>query len=234
MFGRAPYRRARGAGDRAAPGPPRDESAPAKPEVFRLTGPIVIWWVWLAFAVVNIVDVAVQGSARFAIVVAAVLATITGVAYACALRPRVVASDAGLTVLNPFRDHRVPWGAVHAVDAHDWVRVHCGPVPGADGPARWKTIDCWALFAPARSRLKAERRARDPAVRSAANRLPEEARGLVSLSAAQAIAHRLDERARRERARGAAAAAPTATWAWISLAAMAVPAVALIIAAVAA
>jgi hypothetical protein len=198
----------------------------ARPEAYRLTAPVILWWAWLAFATANLVDVAIQGSARFALIVAAVLVTVTGVVYACALRPRVVADDAGLRVLNPVRDHRVPWGSVLAVDVGDWVRVHCAPGPGASSG---KTIDSWALFVPARTRLKAQRRAQDPAARSRARSLPDEAKSLAALSPAQAIALQLDERAARERARGAAAGPPAATWAWPSLAAMAVPALALLI-----
>jgi len=198
----------------------------AGPEVYRFAAPVILWWAWLAFATANLVDVAVQGSARFAVIVAVVLVTVTGVIYACALRPRVVADDAGLRVLNPVRDYQVPWGSVLTVDVGDWVRVHCAPVPGS---ATGKTIDSWALFAPTRSRLKAPRRTRDPALWSRYRRLPGEARSLAALSPAQAIALQLDERAARERSRGVEPGPPTARWAWPSLAAMAVPALALII-----
>ena len=82
-------------------------------EVFRLTPPLILWWVWVAFAVANVADFAIQGaSARFAIVVSAILVAITGLAYALALRPRVIAEPAGLTIVNPFRDHHVPWAAI--------------------------------------------------------------------------------------------------------------------------
>jgi len=198
----------------------------AKPEVYRRAGPVIFWWIWLAFALFNVADLAIQGSGHFTAVVTAILVTITGVVYACALRPRVVASDGGLAVKNPVRDHRIPWGAVEAVDVGDWVRVHCAPAPGA---ATGKTIDCWALFAPARTKLRAERRAKDPAAVSQARRLPDEARHLMSLSVPQAIAVKLDERARREHDNGAVDGTPTATWAWPSLAAMVVPALALIV-----
>ena len=208
-------------------------SQPGNPEMFRLGKPVVLWWAWLAFAAVNLVDLAIQGSGHFAAVVAAVVVAVTGVVYACALRPRVVADEAGLTVLNPLRDYRVPWGTVQAVDVGDWVRVHCGPGPAAGTLAGGKTINSWALFAPPRTRLAAARRAQDPAVRFAAGRLPEEARHLMSLPAAQVIAIRLDDRARRERGRGAAGGPPTARWAWPSLAAMILPLLALVIVALA-
>ena len=136
-------------------------------EVFRLTPPVVLWWVWLAFAVANVADFGIQGApARFAIVVSAILVTITGLAYALALRPRVIAEPPGLTILNPFRDHRVPWTAIQAVDTGEWVRVHYAPTaagPGAAaGPpsissATSKAISCWALYVSTRAKRKAAR-----------------------------------------------------------------------------
>ena len=197
----------------------------ARPEVFRRTGPLVFWWIWLAFAAFNVVDLAIQGSGHFAVVVTAILVAVTGVAYACALRPRVIASDAGLAVKNPVRDYRIPWGAVETVDVGDWVRVHCTPVPGQ---ATGKTIDCWALFAPARYRRKTGRTAQTRAF-AAGPKVSDEAMRLMSMTAVQAMAREMDERARRERAAGAAGGAPAASWAWPSLAAMILPALALLI-----
>ena len=190
---------------------------------------MVLWWGWLAFAVANVVDVSIQASARFAEVVTAVIVTVTGVVYASALRPRVVADDAGLRVLNPLRDHIVPWGSVLGVHAGEWVQIRYTPGPGAAPGARPKTVDAWALFVPARTRLRAERRARDPAARVRAHRLPDEARRLLSLSPAQAIAKQLDDRASAERSAGAEARQATTRWAWPSLAAIAAPALALIV-----
>jgi hypothetical protein len=201
----------------------------ARPEVFRRTAPVVFWWVWLAFALLNVVDLVIQGPGHFAAVVTAILVAVTGAVYACALRPRVVASGAGLVVRNPVRDHRIPWGAVEAVDVGDWVRVRCAPAPGA---AAGKTIDCWALFAPARYRRRAGRTARTRAF-AAGSKVSDEARSLMAMTSVQAMAKELDERAGRERAAGAAGGAPAAGWAWPSLAAMILPTLALIIVALA-
>jgi hypothetical protein len=215
-----------------SPEVPTASKAPAyrgKREVFRLVPPVVLWWLWLAFAIVNITDAAVQGSARFAEVLTAVIVTVTGVVYACALRPRVIADDAGLRVQNPLRDHIVPWGNVVGVEVTDWVQIRYDPGPGAAPGTALRTVDSWALFAPARSLLRAQVRARDPAVRARARRLPEDAKGLVSLSPAQAIAKRLDDRAAAERRAGAAARPAAVRWAWPALAAIAVPALALIV-----
>jgi hypothetical protein len=72
---------------------------------------------------------------------------------------------------------------------------------------------------------------------AADDRLPDEARRLASLPTALAIAERLDARARRERARArhasgaldASATPITGMWAWRSVAAIIVPALALLI-----
>lgn len=227
-----------------------------------------MWWVWVAFAVSNIADFAIQGaSARFVTVVSVLLVTITGLAYALALRPRVIAGQAGLTIVNPFRDHHVPWTAIQAVDTGDWVRVHHvpagGPPRSRSGPASSaasQAISCWALYISARTKRRAARAGSGAAARprrggllrpalpamfdpaAAAGqlgaghaRLPQEAKYLASLPAAKAIAVRLDARAGTERARaqragsGLPAVPVTASWAWPPLAAVVLPALALLI-----
>ena len=216
-------------------------------EVFRLAPPLILWWVWTVFAVANIADFAIQGaSVRFAVVVSAILATVTGLAYALALRPRVIVGQDGLTIVNPFRDHHLPWAAIQAVDTGEWVRVHYAPGREAahgsgsgSGPAS-NAISCWALYISARTKRRVSARTKRRATRAAqsGSRLPEEARYLASVPAAKAIAVRLDARAARERARAGQAgraapgAAVTVRWAWPSTAAVAVPALVLVIVAV--
>jgi hypothetical protein len=224
-------------------------------EVFRLAPPVILWWVWIAFVVANIADFAIQGapgsSARFVIVVAGILATVTGLAYALALRPRVIADHFGLTIVNPFRDHRVPWAAIQTVDTGDWVRVHYavgGDAPGARTSAAGRSISCWALYVSAWTKRKAAGppRPRRSWLRpslpggldeetgyAGGSRLPEEAKYLASLPAAKAIAVRLDARAAKEHARAGHAGSVTARWAWPSLVAVTVPALALLIIALA-
>ena len=232
------------------PGEPR--------EVFRLAPPIVLWWVWLVFAAANLADIAIQGtSARFTVVISAVLVTITGVIYTLAFRPRVIAAQTGIVIVNPFRDHHVPWTAVQAVDSGDWVQVHYAAAPGTPSSAAGKTVTCWALYVSAHTKRKAARATLPPPRRRSrrpvapmpwlpspsvgsfgdpgeTSRLPEEARYLASLPAAKAIAHRLDTRAKKERTRAkptpAALPSPvTSRWVWPSLAAVALPALALLI-----
>jgi hypothetical protein len=151
--------------------PPASENR----DVLRLAPPVALWWVWLAFVAANVVDFAVQGlsSARFGAVVSAVLLFVTTLAYTLALRPRVIADAAGLTVVNPFRTHRVPWRAIESVDTGEWVRVRYtvpgaasgsvsdaapeGASEGASDSARTRTLHCWALYVSARARRKTAR-----------------------------------------------------------------------------
>jgi hypothetical protein len=210
-------------------------------ETYRLAPPVVLWWVWLAFVAANVADWAVQGtSAGLALTVGAIMLAVTGAVYALALRPRVVADEDGIAVLNPFRDHRVPWTAVRHVDAAEWVLVRAA---GAGGD---KTICCWALYVSARSRRAANAPPRKSLAMSRLRgiaaepgtgispRLPEQAQYLASLPPARAIAARLDSRAEKARARdGSASAVVTAGWAWFPIAAVAVPAIGLVIAALA-
>jgi PH (Pleckstrin Homology) domain-containing protein len=145
-------------------------------EVFRLAPPLIVWWVWVAFAVANVADFVLQGaSARFSVVVSAILLTITGLAYTLALRPRVIAEAAGLTIINPFRDFSVPWPAILAVDTGEWVQVHYAPAettaarpadpshpPNGTRPASSaasKAISCWALYLSTRTKRRAARAA---------------------------------------------------------------------------
>lgn len=191
--------------------------------------PVVVWWVWLTFVVINAIDLAIQWHHRTALVYGAVLAVGTGVAYACALRPRTIADEAGITVLNPLRDCVVPWGAIRAVDVGEAVQVHYSLPDGTD-----KVFPSWALFASSRSQLKADVRARRRDAELAKLSpsyagLPSEAKDTMGRTETQLIARQLDERAERAREEGAAAGQPTVTWAWPSVAALAAPCIVLII-----
>ena len=210
-----------------SPAPGGSTEAAAEREVFRLNAPVVIWWIWLAFAVFNVTDLALQATPRFAEVVGLIVLTITGVAYACGLRPRVIADGTGLTVVNPIREFRIPWSAIREVDVRDWVRISCTPAPGTD---QTRVIESWALFATARVKRNYTQRARDYATKTPAmNRLPDEARHLMSQPAVVIIARRIQQRLSAEQSAGAPAAPLTTRWAWPSIAAMALPALALVV-----
>jgi hypothetical protein len=153
---------------------PMSAATEGEREVFRLAPPVILWWVWLAFVAVNAADFAVQGlpSARFGAVVAAILLLVTGLACTLALRPKVIASDDGITVVNPYRTHFVPWRLVTAVSTGEWVKVHYAPAgdsaagdSAADDSAGGRIVHCWALYVSARARRKiaaGPARPRDP------------------------------------------------------------------------
>jgi Bacterial PH domain len=182
-----------------------------KPQTFRSPTAVVVWVVWLLFAVGNWIDLAVQGRDHESAVAAAILLLVTGTAYVTAQRPRIIADDAGVTVRNPLRDHRIGWAAVARVDLADVVRLHC------EWGQRRKVISAWAVHYSRRRQLAAEARARRPA-RSAGGRLSPLGFGApVSGPAAEAspaeaeaekVVQALRERATAARAEAVWAAGP--------------------------
>ena len=64
--------------------------------MFRSPTAVVVWIVWLLFAVANWIDLAVQGRDQVSAVAAAILLLATGAAYVTAQRPRIIADDAGV------------------------------------------------------------------------------------------------------------------------------------------
>jgi hypothetical protein len=204
---------------------------PGGQQMFRLPGAIFAWWTWVIFAVVCLVDIAFTGRNHTAAEIAVTLVFITGLIYACALRPRVVADADAVTVHNPLRDHRIPWGSVTTVDLRESVQVHCAREPG---DKRGKVIHSWALYAHRRQRLRQELLSHGNDRR----RLPRSA--LTSYgqpsdseqkkpSAAQLMANQLDELATQARERGAAAGPRVVTWPWPPAVAIAAPAIALVL-----
>jgi hypothetical protein len=171
------------------------------------------------------VDLAVQGRDHTALLTAAAVLVITGIVYACAFRPKIVADSAGISLMNPLRDHRVPWAAVVKVDVVNAVRVHCTPVPGA---ARGKVLYSWAVQQSPRSARKAALR-RNAADRPRARlrprslqpppgtpapgavprygEMPDAAKEALDRSSADFTAGRLSERAQHTRQAAARAAA---------------------------
>src|ERR1700722_8166640 len=184
---------------------------------------------WVAFVVANVADYAAQGlpSAHFGAVLGAVLLLVTGVAYTLALRPKVIEDGDGLTVVNPFRVHRLPWPVIDSVDTGEWVRVRYAAEASGPG-SQVRAVYCWALYVSTRARRKVAvgtaagapgvpRRLRGLVAAGPgggyaqpSSRLPEEALRLASLPVSAAIAARLDSRADKERKRaGGGGAGPT-------------------------
>jgi len=142
-----------------------------KPLTFRSPTAVVVWVVVLLFAVGNWIDLAVQGRDHLSVIAAAVLLLGAGAAYVTAQRPRIIADDAGVTVRNPLRDHRIGWAGVADIDLVDLLRVHCawGGPPGAPPAGRdhHKIISAWAIHYSRRRQFAAEVKARRTARRSA-------------------------------------------------------------------
>jgi hypothetical protein len=191
-------------------------------EVFRSAGSTVLSWAWFVVAVIILVDLAVQGRDHAAVVTAVLVLAITGVVYACAWRPKIVADSGGINVINPVRDHQVPWTAVRKVDVVNAVRVHCEPVPGT---ARGRVLYSWAVqssprstrraamrrdaHSQPRSRLTPRPRVLQPPANTAPRgygELPDSAKEALERSSAEFTAGRLAERAQHARQAAARAA----------------------------
>jgi hypothetical protein len=219
----------------AGPSAPRSASRGApvltEPKTFRLPGAPVAWWVWVIFAVACLIDVAATGRNHTAAEIAATLVFITGLVYACALRPRVVADSSGIIVMNPLRDHRIPWGSVAGVDLKESVRVHCVKEPEAK---RGKVIHSWALYAQRRSKMRADLlahgdRRRLPRSAFDADGASSEAQKISKKPAAEIMAGQLDELAKEARDRGAVPGPRLVSWPWQPAAAILAPGIALLL-----
>ena len=189
--------------------------------VLRRGGPLALWWLWVAFAAFNFADVAVRDHDYFSYELTAGLLAVTAVAYACTLRPRVVADNEAIHVYNPYRDHLVRWGALNGVFLGDSVELTCArPSPKKD-----KTIYCWALYSGRRSRrrgqLRAERREARVTWRTAAEISEHKQPDAVNLMAAE-----LGRRSAAAKQRGVPLATIESRWAWLPVAYLLVPAAA--------
>jgi hypothetical protein len=219
-------------------------------EVFRSPAAVVIWWLWVLFAVGNLIDLAVQGRDHLALVAAFILLFITGVVYVTAQRPRVIIGAHGVTVVNPLADYQVGWAAVASADATELLRLRC-EWPDGDRTGR-RAIYAWAVHSSRRRQVSAELRAQRQSRRAARGFGPGGLAGSGSAGGfgapsgtppepvplgvdadrvvATITAH--TEQARLE-APGALATAPATTWNWPAVAAVVIPGLALLIAALA-
>lgn len=215
----------------AAPQAASSTAPQAKAKVFRLPGAVVAWWAWLILGVACLADVTATGRNHTGAEIAAALLLVTGVLYACALRPRVITDSSGITVMNPLRDHRIPWGSVSGVALKESVQIHCVQEPGAK---RAKVIHSWALYAQRRSRLRNELMGRNdrrrlPRSPFEGNDRVSEAQKVSQQPAAQIMAAQLEDLVKDARNRGAAAGPRVVTWAWPAAAALLAPAILLVL-----
>ncbi|HXB48376.1 MAG TPA: PH domain-containing protein [Streptosporangiaceae bacterium] len=190
--------------------------------VFRRVGPMVLWWIWVAFILFNLIQIVITEHGYFSIELAAGLLTATGVAYATTLRPRVIATSDGLEVQNPLRDHIIRWGALNGVYLGDAVELSCT----RPAPRKQKTVYCWALYSGRRSRQKSQQLgvrswSRASARTAAATEPPVR-------DTAQLMAAELGRRSTEAREAGAVAATLESRWAWLPIAFICIPAAALL------
>lgn len=118
--------------------------------VFRSGGVRLAGWAWMVFAALNLTDLVWRGRDMASLVAAAVLLFGSGIAYAVAIRPRIVADDEAVRFHNLLRDVRLPWESVERFEGGDAVYAHVG-----DGRFR-----AYVLQTSPRARAKSETKAR--------------------------------------------------------------------------
>jgi Bacterial PH domain len=196
--------------------------------IFRRGTPFVIWWVWVAFAIYNLAQIAIPDHDYFSLELTAGLLAVSAVMYACTVRPRVLADDDGVLVLNPYRDHRIRWGALTGVYLGDSVEFGCA----RPAPQKEKTIYCWALYSGRRSRIKSQMRADRERSRAsgsgAMRRAQAEAQELSRKDLVQLMAAEIGRRSTDARQRGVPDAVLESSWAWWPLVYFLVPAALLV------
>jgi Bacterial PH domain len=174
--------------------------------VFRHPAPLVLWWAWVAFALVNIGYLIADGLTIHSVRAIAVVLAVSGIMYACTLQARVEATQDGVTIYNPLRRHQVAWGAVTDVRLGQSVEFACtrsAPrkrgVPAGSAPRAGKptTIYSWALYSSSRSRARAEMHSHmfGRGQRGLSGRAPAEAAALAKQHPSQLMADELGRRA---------------------------------------
>ena len=139
-------------------------------QVFRSPIATLIWWVWVLFAVGNLIDLAVQDRDHLSVIAACTLLLITGIVFATAQRPRIIADDDRLTIVNPLRVHQVGWPAVVGFDSTELLRVRCLWTAEDGTESDTKAFYAWAAHSSRRRKLaeemRAQRRARGGSTRA--------------------------------------------------------------------
>jgi Bacterial PH domain len=212
-----------------------DSTADAKPQTFRSPVAVIVWWVWVLFAVGNLIDIAIQGREHASAVAAAILVFVTGVVYATAQRPKIIAAGDGVTLRNPLRDHRIGWGSITKFDTIDLLRVHC-EWPGPDGPRR-KVFHAWAVQHSRRREMTRKTREARRSMRSTPFGSPPPVPSTIGrpgtpqtqIGTAQHAVESLKARQETACRSHPPATPPRSVWSWQPIAALVIPALALVI-----
>ncbi|HXW47092.1 MAG TPA: PH domain-containing protein [Streptosporangiaceae bacterium] len=194
--------------------------------VYRHPAPLVLWWVWIAFALANLFYLVTDGINIHSLRGIALIAFITGVMYACTLHARVESDEGGVTIVNPLRRHRTPWGALEGIYLGDSVEFSCL----RPAPQKPKTIYSWALYSRRRSaaRMQIQRDVFVP--KRMSGRAPAEATALVKQHPSKIMAAELGRRAAAARERAGIGGVLSSRWTWLPVAAVVVPGVLLLVA----
>ena len=212
-------------------------------QVFRSPAARAIWWLWTLFAVANLIDLAVQGRDHLSAVAACTLLLVTGIVYATAQRPRIIADADGVTIVNPIIEYRVGWPAVVGFDATELMRMRCSWLTEDGAQSQMRGFYAWAAHSSRRRRIAAELRAQRQATwRSpragfggfgAAPRDDAPAPAPLGLDV-EVVVEALGERAAQAKldAPDARPQPPVSTWSWTAIAAILAPALLLAIVAV--
>jgi hypothetical protein len=199
--------------------------------VFRHPAPLVLWWVWVAFALVNIGFLIADGFTIHTVRAIAVLLAVSGVMYACTLHSRVEATEDGVTVFNPLRHHHAPWAAVREVRVGQSVEFGCT----RSAPRKPITIYSWALYSSSRARARSDMQSQmfGRGQRGISARAPADAAALAKQHPSQLMADELGRRAANAQpAEGqvtSGTAALRSKFTWQPVAAIVIPAVFVVI-----
>lgn len=204
----------------------------------RSTGGRVAAYAWLVFAALNLIDIVfgVTGDPSLSATtfgIGALLLLGCGVAYTVGLRPAIIGDDDGVALRNPLRDVRVPWAAVRRIEGANALTVRFTAADGTEAASR-----AWVHQTSPRAQAKAEARARKEQTGGRSQGVDLRGRTPSAYAAEQLTEMR--DRPRPKARSGApdeAAAAEaesgdahgTVSWSVPALAALAVPAAALIV-----
>jgi hypothetical protein len=217
------------------------QAQPDGRQVFRSPIAAVVWWIWVLFAVGNLIDLAVQGRDHLSAVAACTLLLVTGIVYATAQRPRIIADDDGLTIVNPLRVHQAGWPAVVGFDSTELLRVRCLWTARDGTQSEMRAFYAWAAHSPRRRKLAEETRAQRRARGGSARAVRFGSFGAPPVDDApppaplgldvDIVVATLTERAEQVRsdALGVRAEPPVSSWCWPAIAAIVAPALLLAI-----
>ena len=208
--------------------------------MFRSPAATAIWWLWALFALANLIDLAVQGRDHLSAVAACTLLLVTGIVYVAAKRPRIIADNDGVTIVNPLREHWAGWLAVVGFDSTELMRMRCC-WPTADGSeSQLRRIYAWAAHSSRRRQVSSELRSQRQA-RGRPSRLSMGGFGSAPRDDApppaplgldvDVVAAALGERAEQAKldAPEARPLPPVSSWNWLAIAAVLAPALLLAI-----